>query len=264
MTSHAELAKRYKRLRAVAFELNKHLPESASKHMIEHAASKLGLWHSGMLVFGEQDELSVLMDYVIYDCHEDGANAVDRYIAQHPPVPGSEEDAVLQAEQQAFYAVVQVEEVLEGFGVRVHDLLSDRHFLLADISFSKTAVEGVVLATRLVPFDDFVMTSGAPLPLEEDAFIEVANHVSARNLHDPEAFARLSRQERADVTADIIRLALQADACSAVQYADVDEAGTYAPTASIVRASPRIGRNDPCPCGSGKKYKKCCGRLATA
>ena len=23
---------------------------------------------------------------------------------------------------------------------------------------------------------------------------------------------------------------------------------------------PRIGRNDPCPCGSGKKYKKCCGQ----
>ncbi len=25
-------------------------------------------------------------------------------------------------------------------------------------------------------------------------------------------------------------------------------------------ASPSVGRNDPCPCGSGKKYKKCCGR----
>jgi preprotein translocase subunit SecA len=24
--------------------------------------------------------------------------------------------------------------------------------------------------------------------------------------------------------------------------------------------SRKIGRNDPCPCGSGKKYKKCCGR----
>jgi len=22
----------------------------------------------------------------------------------------------------------------------------------------------------------------------------------------------------------------------------------------------KIGRNDPCPCGSGKKYKKCCGK----
>ncbi len=27
------------------------------------------------------------------------------------------------------------------------------------------------------------------------------------------------------------------------------------------RTEPRIGRNDPCPCGSGKKYKKCCGRV---
>ena len=25
------------------------------------------------------------------------------------------------------------------------------------------------------------------------------------------------------------------------------------------RTTPKIGRNDPCPCGSGKKYKKCCG-----
>ncbi len=27
-----------------------------------------------------------------------------------------------------------------------------------------------------------------------------------------------------------------------------------------VRKSKKVGRNDPCPCGSGKKYKKCCGR----
>ena len=26
-----------------------------------------------------------------------------------------------------------------------------------------------------------------------------------------------------------------------------------------IRQGPKIGRNDPCPCGSGKKYKKCCG-----
>lgn len=28
----------------------------------------------------------------------------------------------------------------------------------------------------------------------------------------------------------------------------------------IFVAAPTVGRNDPCPCGSGKKYKKCCGR----
>ena len=27
-----------------------------------------------------------------------------------------------------------------------------------------------------------------------------------------------------------------------------------------VRAAPKVGRNDPCPCGSGKKYKHCCGK----
>jgi hypothetical protein len=27
------------------------------------------------------------------------------------------------------------------------------------------------------------------------------------------------------------------------------------------RVEPYVGRNDPCPCGSGKKYKKCCGRI---
>jgi len=28
---------------------------------------------------------------------------------------------------------------------------------------------------------------------------------------------------------------------------------------TYVRTEPKIGRNDLCPCGSGKKYKKCCG-----
>ena len=27
---------------------------------------------------------------------------------------------------------------------------------------------------------------------------------------------------------------------------------------TVVRTGPKVGRNDPCPCGSGKKYKHCC------
>jgi SEC-C motif-containing protein len=34
--------------------------------------------------------------------------------------------------------------------------------------------------------------------------------------------------------------------------------GTVA-TLTVVRAGPKVGRNAPCPCGSGKKYKHCCG-----
>jgi preprotein translocase subunit SecA len=39
--------------------------------------------------------------------------------------------------------------------------------------------------------------------------------------------------------------------------AAVSEGGTGAAVATSVRSGPRVGRNDPCPCGSGKKYKKC-------
>jgi preprotein translocase subunit SecA len=28
---------------------------------------------------------------------------------------------------------------------------------------------------------------------------------------------------------------------------------------TVKRTEDKVGRNDPCPCGSGKKYKKCCG-----
>ncbi|MGH8114496.1 MAG: SEC-C metal-binding domain-containing protein, partial [Rhodanobacteraceae bacterium] len=38
-------------------------------------------------------------------------------------------------------------------------------------------------------------------------------------------------------------------------------AGGAVATAPVVRSGPKIGRNDPCPCGSGKKYKHCHGAL---
>ena len=39
-----------------------------------------------------------------------------------------------------------------------------------------------------------------------------------------------------------------------------DDKGPAEQFGPITNAGPRIGRNDPCPCGSGKKYKKCCLR----
>jgi preprotein translocase subunit SecA len=54
------------------------------------------------------------------------------------------------------------------------------------------------------------------------------------------------------------------------QHADYEEAlaeGAHAeaeaPKAQpFVRQGQKVGRNEPCPCGSGKKYKQCHGRLA--
>jgi len=39
-----------------------------------------------------------------------------------------------------------------------------------------------------------------------------------------------------------------------------DEPKLPPPVEPIHKGEKEIGRNDPCPCGSGKKYKKCCGK----
>jgi preprotein translocase subunit SecA len=44
-----------------------------------------------------------------------------------------------------------------------------------------------------------------------------------------------------------------------LEQARMAGSGDYQPVQRVVRSGDKIGRNDPCPCGSGKKYKKCCG-----
>ncbi|NLI93096.1 MAG: DnaJ domain-containing protein [Peptococcaceae bacterium] len=44
------------------------------------------------------------------------------------------------------------------------------------------------------------------------------------------------------------------------RFDDEDEEGCELLQQPYRRSEPKVGRNDPCPCGSGKKYKKCCGR----
>jgi preprotein translocase subunit SecA len=40
----------------------------------------------------------------------------------------------------------------------------------------------------------------------------------------------------------------------------VSEAAAAVEKAKPIRTGPKVGRNDACPCGSGKKYKHCCGK----
>ncbi|WP_297907436.1 preprotein translocase subunit SecA [Thiomonas sp.] len=56
---------------------------------------------------------------------------------------------------------------------------------------------------------------------------------------------------------------LEADDADAQAQAEAAIAAAAAPgVQQVVNALPKVGRNDPCPCGSGKKYKQCHGRLS--
>ena len=46
------------------------------------------------------------------------------------------------------------------------------------------------------------------------------------------------------------------------QHANADDSAEQAPSQAPIQVGPKVGRNDPCPCGSGKKYKQCHGQLS--
>ena len=46
------------------------------------------------------------------------------------------------------------------------------------------------------------------------------------------------------------------------QHKDGEDPHHHHKPQTVQREAPKIGRNDPCTCGSGKKYKKCCGTAA--
>jgi preprotein translocase subunit SecA len=55
---------------------------------------------------------------------------------------------------------------------------------------------------------------------------------------------------------------LQPVGAMAAVGSDGDGEGEVAIDLPVRRSMPKVGRNEPCPCGSGKKYKNCCGRVA--
>ena len=67
------------------------------------------------------------------------------------------------------------------------------------------------------------------------------------------------RPRRASTSMDDLEEEFQRRKRRELEQARMAGSGDYQPVQQVVRSGAKIGRNDPCPCGSGKKYKKCCG-----
>ena len=68
--------------------------------------------------------------------------------------------------------------------------------------------------------------------------------------------ARMEEQRRAEQSKDINQLSK----INTFNSEKEDNEGKMS-ASTFVRKDKKIGRNDPCPCGSGKKYKQCCGKI---
>jgi len=254
MTDYADMLARYKRMRGISRRLSKVLPDYLPKDAIQETAKRLGCWARETIVLGHIEQMGVVTDQAIHGSLRDGRNAVDRYAAEHPPAPGSDEEAVLRAMQRAFFSLFKMEGRVSGVGLHTLDLLNDCRYFLADIALSRCPVEGGILATRVVPFDDFIMTTGAGLPVDPEIKDELVGCLS--DLREAwRGRTDITRQDNADMAARITRVCLRSEGAEQMRYVGVDEEDAADAVDTL-----RVGRNDPCPCGSGRKYKKCCGR----
>ena len=262
-----EMLATYQHLRGVGRRLNGELVESLDRKAIDEAGRRLGILKRGTLYFDTEDTISVLMDYAIRHVRRDGLNAIERYLQDSPPPPDSDEMTFLQAIRPVRYSLFRTERVIPDFGLQLHDVLRDEPLLLIDVSFSRTADRGFVMASHVLSLGDFWMSSGAALPVTADFFERLDADIRRQFGQRPEDFRALSRDRETELATMIIRACLRAGMSERVAYADAGSAhhvpasGHRHPAHAVPPPKGlRIGRNEPCPCGSGRKYKNCCRR----
>ncbi len=91
--------------------------------------------------------------------------------------------------------------------------------------------------------------------------------VAMYRIEGADMFDQMVSDIREDTVRQILSVVPRAQQTERVQVAKPTSAGFADGKSATVRkpaVSKKVGRNDPCPCGSGKKYKKCCGINDTA
>lgn len=100
-------------------------------------------------------------------------------------------------------------------------------------------------------------------PNEISAGLSPENRVPQSVVFGPNITAALRNgdMDLEELRRNILRMQLPNESIRKSMLGELDRIQTAADPASAVAVKKKkIGRNDPCPCGSGKKYKKCCGR----
>src|SRR5436309_1359073 len=195
-----------------------------------------------------------------------------------------------------FGAADRMTKIMERFGLEEGQELEHR-WLNKSVETAQKRVEqrNYLLRKRTVDFDDVMnmQRQGVYLrgyaqkdPLIEykteayDMFVELMANIKNEVLHNlfrstsnlqafenflaslPQFLLREDAPTAPTANAPARARQLQPVGAMAGVAMDGDGAGEVSIDLPVRRSLPKVGRNEPCPCGSGKKYKNCCGRTA--
>jgi len=238
----------YLEVREVCKQVSEKLLKNVGMDVFKEGARRLGQFKDDKFLVQSESAAGVVMDYCLYDVRVNGRNALETYLVEHPPEDDSPKSECLRRMQRAEYGIHIVESVEPQLGVYVRDAVRGTKRLIVDLGMARTMGPGVATATRLLHYEDFSMTSGAPL------FLPVGGRSDLLKL----LVRTFEREGESLDPANIIRPILERGGAKGIAHIEARESLQRSGPATPQVVSMRIGRNDPCPCGSGRKYKQCC------
>ena len=250
------MLQRYRQLRALTRTLPDRLLEALPTDAFKSGAARLGMFSGGELRLNSEDELPNLIDFVLYSHLTDGLTPVQHHLATSTLATDTLEHTLLVAMSRAHVRLLSIEEVIPGLGCRTADILRREPIILIDEALSQTASTGDFLASRVIDLPDFSMTTGAARVFGSEVLLRISAalpnlpfDVRAKTVYAPEEEAALAA----------LFIEQTAPLPSTVEDAPVLLKHTPSTTR---RPRGRIARNAPCPCGSKRRYKGCCGKSA--
>jgi hypothetical protein len=211
------------------------------------------------------DQLVVRIEWAAHDIWLDGQSMLERVVAD-PPELSDKAMQALRNRLAARYSVFRLNQVAPELGVEFEDLIFGGKFAVLDLPMAENRKPGDLIATRIYWTGDYwTHSSGRFFPREQ---LVPAIRRRVKDIAGEARYEDLAPIVRSRVTTAIIRAC--ADDMPTLDPRELDwgvlnkykkpaPSGLTPPRHG--NGGPRVGRNDPCPCGSGKKYKHCCGKV---
>jgi len=238
------LVARYSALRQTTIEINNSILGVIPREASLASAEALGLLHQGSIYFDSENESMIFADHTIHANSLARREYLDAYRKANAKTVTEEQRRMLTAMESVRFAILRCEKPFPGVGVQVYNVLRDHRFLLLDITLSHSAYVGLLLAAHIITIDGLHLTTGAGLPILDQ---KVGRKVYAALADENETF------DEANITG------VYTTKITRILMEYIASIGRQAESQSFERVSQKVPRNAPCPCGSGKKYKICCG-----
>jgi hypothetical protein len=250
----------YERLARAALRVNALLVKALPLEALEDVGMALGFHRDddGFLL-PHEDAMDVLLDCCLHDwIDREGRNLVRDLadIAAENGLP-EEDRTVLDAMLRPRMSLFRIEEHWPGAGARLWDAIGDGQITLLDSGLGRGPdPAGAWLVARIIEPRSWSMTTGAPVVLGN-----YRGYDQGEMLRTLRAARRRCRSEHE------MAMTLSALALKTITERSGPRDALTLPLYEPERASPSLraprapGRNDPCPCGSGRKYKKCCALM---